>query len=165
MTVSTTAAPPIPIPDEVELVLDLQLVLGRLVRRLRRSSGGQAGVSGTSALAALTAADAGVPGHGMRLSDLAAVENVSAPTMTRIVDHLVDQGLVRRMPNPADGRSSLIGVTGAGQDVLAAVRDERGRRLLERVQRLDPGSVAALRAALPALALLADGDAPPASTG
>lgn len=161
MTVSATAAPPI--ADEVELVVDLQLVLGRLVRRLRRSSPGPAGVAGMSALASLAASggggDDGDPGAdggaGMRLSDLAAVENVSAPTMTRIIDHLAEQGLVRRVPNPADGRSSLVRVTGAGTGVLAAVRDERGRQLLRGVRGLDAESLEALRSALPALALLA----------
>lgn len=147
--------------DDVELVLDLQLVLGRLVRRLRRSTPNPAGVAGMSALSALAAP--GAPDSGLRLSDLAAVEGVSAPTMTRVVDHLTEQGLVRRVPNPADGRSSLVTVSESGREMLAAVRDERGRRLLENVRGLDAASTRALRAAIPALARLADDTADPAA--
>jgi len=145
---------------EVELVLGLQRVLSRLVRQLRRSNSGRVGVSGMSALWTLTA-----PEHagGLRCSDLAAAENVSGPTMTRIVDHLTAEGLVRRTANPQDGRSSLVQLTGEGQDVLAAVRDDRSRYLLDRLATLDPEQVHALTAALPVLAQLAEPAAPATS--
>lgn len=142
-----------PDPGRVELVLGLQRVLGRLVRQLRRSSTGSVGVSGMSALWTLSAVE---HADGLRCSDLAAAENVSGPTMTRIVDHLTAAGLVRRAANPQDGRSSLVRLTAGGHDVLAAVRDDRSRYLLDQLGTLDAEQVRALTAALPVLAQLAE---------
>jgi DNA-binding MarR family transcriptional regulator len=138
---------------DVELVLGLQLVLGRLVRQLRRSGSGRVGVSGMSALSALAAAERA---GGLRCSDLAAVEGVSAPTMSRIIDSLTTDGLVRRAANPQDGRSSLVQLTAEGHAVLAAVRDDRGRYLLSRLGTLDGDQLRVLSDALPVLAQLAE---------
>lgn len=147
-------------PGAVELVLALQLVLGRLVRQLRRASPGQVGVSGVSALWTLVNIGGAA---GLRSSDLASAENVSAPTMTRVVDHLVAQGLARRSANPEDGRSSLVQVTGDGRLVLEAVRDDRGRYLLGRVATLDAAQLRTLTDALPVLGRLAEPAGPAGS--
>lgn len=151
------AAPGAPDPADVELVLGLQLVLSRLVRQLRRASAGRVSVSGMSALATLATVGGTA---GLRSSDLASAENVSAPTMTRIVDHLVIQGLARRSANPEDGRSSLVQITSDGRQVVEAVRDDRGRYLLARIAGLDTAQLRTLTEALPVLALLAEPTAP-----
>lgn len=139
----------------VELAIGLQLAVGRLVRHLRRTTAESAGVTGLSALATLGADGRGA---GMRCSDLAAAENVSAPTMTRIVDHLAGLGLAQRVANPDDGRSSLVRLTDTGFQTLAAIRDERGRRLLSRLDRFTPDQIATLHDALPLLGMLAEDD-------
>lgn len=70
-----------------------------------------------------------------RLGELADKEQVRAPTMSRIVGGLVDEGLAARKPDPTDGRVVRIVATAAGRRVLA-----RARRLrLERLQRLLSG--------------------------
>jgi DNA-binding MarR family transcriptional regulator len=54
---------------------------------------------------------------------LAATEGVTAPTMSRLVDGLEAEGLVRRSPDPNDARGVLVGATSKGERVL-----QRGRR-------------------------------------
>jgi hypothetical protein len=44
------------------------------------------------------------PGHGLRMGDLAAACDLSISGMTRIVNRLVEQDLVRRERSPDDGR-------------------------------------------------------------
>lgn len=61
-----------------------------------------------------------------RISDLAALDNCSQPTMTTQVRRLEDAGLVSRTTDPADGRAVLISITDQGVDTLARVRSDRG---------------------------------------
>lgn len=59
------------------------------------------------------------------LGALAAAEGVAGPTMTRIVDGLVEQGLAQRLPNPNDGRSVQISATDSGQQLMRAAARRR----------------------------------------
>src|SRR6478735_10215898 len=59
----------------------------------------------------------------IRLTTLAAKEAVSQPSMTQLVQRLERLGFVTRLPDPDDGRASLVGVTPHGQTML----DERKR--------------------------------------
>ena len=61
-----------------------------------------------------------------RISDLAALDHCSQPTMTTQVRRLEDAGLVSRITDPADARAVLISITTEGTDVLARVRTDRG---------------------------------------
>jgi DNA-binding MarR family transcriptional regulator len=91
-----------------------------------------------------------------RLTDLAVAEGVTQPAMTALVNRLVDQGLVTRGGDPADGRVVLLDITAAGMDVLARRRDERAGRLRAPLTSLSPDDLQALAAAVPALTRLAD---------
>ena len=66
-----------------------------------------------------------------RVTSLAALLGVDAPTVTRKVQQLERLGYVARDPDPDDGRASLIRLTRSGQDtvdrVLAAHRDRLSR--------------------------------------
>jgi DNA-binding MarR family transcriptional regulator len=128
----------------------LYLAVGRLSRSLRRSSTMGLGHGSTSALATV------VHGGPMRTGDLAAREGVSAPTMTRIVAVLVEQGYVLREPDPDDGRVWVVGATGLGERVVRDVRSARSQALLDRIGRLPADQRVALLAALPALESLAE---------
>ncbi|WP_432107082.1 MarR family transcriptional regulator [Streptomyces sp. AA1529] len=55
----------------------------------------------------------------LTLSALAAALFADAPYTTLSVDYLVQRGLVTREPNPADRRSKLVEVTGAGAAAAA----------------------------------------------
>jgi DNA-binding MarR family transcriptional regulator len=89
----------------------------RAVRRVDRASGLPPGQ--LSALSVL------VFGGPLTLGALAAAEDVAGPTMTRIVDGLVQRGLAERQ-RQADRRSVLVAATAAGRRLM---RDGRRRRV------------------------------------
>src|ERR1700722_9157550 len=60
-----------------------------------------------------------------RISDLAALDHCSQPTMTMQVRRLEDAGLVTRTTDPADARAVLIEITPAGIATLRQVRADR----------------------------------------
>lgn len=64
--------------------------------------------------------------HGaMRLGDLAETMKLDASTVSRHVQQLGDHGLIRRDPDPADGRASIIDLSDAGRDALRLTFDQR----------------------------------------
>jgi DNA-binding MarR family transcriptional regulator len=65
----------------------------------------------------------------MRLTDLAAVEQVRPPTMTKIVRGLEAAGLVRRAADAGDARAVRIAPTARGVRLLQAGRRRRVDRL------------------------------------
>lgn len=70
------------------------------------------------------------------LAELAAAEQVKAPTMSRIVEGLVKEGLATREADPANRRKVRIAATEEGKRRLEAGRDGRVRVLRERLRRL-----------------------------
>src|SRR3954447_2965678 len=72
-----------------------------------------------------------------RISDLAALDHCSQPTMTTQVRRLQDAGLVSRVTDPADARAVLISITESGIAVLAQVRADRGAVIDPYLERLD----------------------------
>jgi DNA-binding MarR family transcriptional regulator len=83
-----------------------------------------------------------------RISDLAAFDHCSQPTMTTQVRRLEDAGLVSRVTDPADARAVLISITPKGSDVLARVRTDRGAVIDPYLDRLDDGARQALTDAI-----------------
>jgi DNA-binding MarR family transcriptional regulator len=57
---------------------------------------------------------AGAPERALRMTDLAERVGLSPSGLTRLVDRLVAKGLVRRAPDPNDGRVALARLTDAG---------------------------------------------------
>jgi DNA-binding MarR family transcriptional regulator len=90
-----------------------------------------------------------------RLTQLAALAGVTQPAMTQLISRLEDDGLVRREPDPADGRVVQVTVTDDGRATLARRRARRAERLTVILAQLSPEHRAALTAALPALDALA----------
>ena len=81
----------------------------------------------------------------VRLSELNRHVLLSQPALSRLVDRLAGRGLVERRPDPADGRSVLLSLTGDGR----AVQRRIGRRHARGVARamtagLSPGELAQL---------------------
>jgi len=60
---------------------------------------------------------------------LATAEGVAAPTMTRLVDGLEREGLVKRRRDPADARGVLVEATPAGKRILTRGRAQRVQTL------------------------------------
>jgi DNA-binding MarR family transcriptional regulator len=128
-------------------VARLRLVIARLYRQLAQASGGDL----TLTYAQLSAL-ARTQEHGpLRIGELAAHEQVAAPSLTRTVAPLLRAGLVAKQPDPSDGRSWLVSITPEGAEVLGRIRRTRSELLARRMARLDAGQLDALLAALPAL--------------
>jgi len=68
--------------------------------------------------------------------DIAKRLKIEGPTMTRMLDTLESDGLVERLPDPADRRSKLLRLTPQGERVLEdifEIADELRDRLLDGV--------------------------------
>jgi DNA-binding MarR family transcriptional regulator len=81
--------------------------------------------------AQLSALSVVVFGGKKSLSDLAQAEQVRPPTMSRIVDALVRDGLVKREVDKTDRRSVVITATDKGDRIMHEGRSRREKRLLE----------------------------------
>jgi DNA-binding MarR family transcriptional regulator len=103
----------------------------RLLRLLRREDQAS-GLTGPR----LSALSVIVFGGPTSLADLAAAEQVSAPTMTRVVEALVQARLVTREPEPGNRRMVRIAATDEGVRLLEEGRERRVRVLSERLERL-----------------------------
>lgn len=75
-------------------------------------------------------------GGPMSLAELAAAEEVKAPTMSRIVEGLVGEGLATREADPGNRRKVRIAATAEGKRRLEGGRQRRVRALTERLRRL-----------------------------
>ncbi|SHW41138.1 transcriptional regulator [Mycobacteroides abscessus subsp. abscessus] len=72
-----------------------------------------------------------------RISDLAALDHCSQPTMTTQVRRLEEAGLVSRTVDPDDARAVLISITPQGVATLAQVRADRGNAIDPFLEELD----------------------------
>ena len=75
-------------------------------------------------------------GGPMRLTDLARIEQVKPPTMTRIVAGLEAQGLVRRHAVAEDARAVRLEATPRGTKVMHEGRRRRVARLSRSLEKL-----------------------------
>ncbi|WP_350280597.1 MarR family transcriptional regulator [Kribbella sp. HUAS MG21] len=83
-----------------------------------------------------------------RIGDLAKADRVSQPTMSNLVQRLEEQGLVRRVQDPADSRASLISLTDAGLAELRSARHQAGEALSAYLGQLPAADLATLDAAV-----------------
>jgi DNA-binding MarR family transcriptional regulator len=95
-----------------------------------------------------------------RISDLAALDHCSQPTMTMQVRRLEDAGLVSRTTDPADARAVLIEITAAGIETLRQVRADRAGVIDPHIASLDDDDRQTLAAAVSVLQRLLDDAAP-----
>jgi DNA-binding MarR family transcriptional regulator len=79
-----------------------------------------------------------------RLTALAAMEGVSQPSMTQLIQRLERQGLVTRLADPDDGRVALVDITEAGQALIDERTQVRRERLAVLMATLSPEEQAAL---------------------
>ena len=92
------------------------------------------------------------------VGDLARAEKVQPPSMTRTVNCLEQEGHVVRRAHESDGRQVVVSLTEAGRAAVLADRRRRDAWLAQRLRELSPDERAALRAAAPVLAALAQAD-------
>ena len=110
--------------ERIELATRLHAAALHLLRRLRVEDDAL-GLTAprASALSVL------VFGGARTISELAAVEQVRVPTMSRLVSGLEADGLVRRESDAADGRVTWLHATPAARKLLKRGRARRVRAL------------------------------------
>ena len=96
------------------------------------------------------------PGIGMR--ELAALERVSVPGMSKFVARLEEAGLVQRAAVAGDQRRVGLSLTAAGQKVLRSVKSKRTAWLAARLRQLDPNELEVIDAAIEPLMHLVEED-------
>jgi DNA-binding MarR family transcriptional regulator len=110
----------------------LRSAVNRLQRRLRQESLGGLSPAQASALGS-------VHRHGNpTLGELAAIEQVQPPTITRIVATLTESGMVTRVVDANDRRSARVRTTAAGERALDRIRTRKNAFLLRRLDQLSP---------------------------
>lgn len=117
----------------VAVAVVLREAITRLNRRLRQTRPvGDLTIAQISALQSLDSAGALTP------RELAEVERVQPPTMTKIVARLDERGLVSRTPHPTDGRQAILAPSEQGRRLMAEYRRTRDEWLAQRLARLTP---------------------------
>ena len=113
-----------------------------VLRRVRRVDG-QTGLTA----ARLSALSVLVFGGPTTVGRLARAEQVSAPTMSRLVDALEREGLVTREAHERDGRLVLVRATAHGRAILEQGRERRLAELAGLLAGLEPGDLATVDSA------------------
>ena len=122
-----------------ELARSLREAIQRLNRRVRQTRPvGDLTPGQLSALTSLQLAGALTP------RELADVERVQPPTMTKIVGKLEERGLVIRTPHPTDGRQVILAPTEQGRAVYTQFEKLRNEWLAEQLAALEPEDRAVL---------------------
>ena len=115
----------------------------RTSRALRQEAAAETGLS-PSATAALATINRSGP---LTPSELAELERVKRPSMTRTLGCLEREGLIERTPDPADGRSALIALSGRGTERLRRLRGRKNAYLARRMRKLSAEEVETLERA------------------
>jgi len=121
---------PEPTLTDDEVAGRLRSAVNRLQRRLRQQALGGLSPAQASALGSVSR-------HGdPTLGELAALEQVQPPTMTRTVASLADAGLVTRIADVNDRRSARVRTTPAGERALVRMRTAKDAFLVRRLGEL-----------------------------
>jgi DNA-binding MarR family transcriptional regulator len=136
------------------LASQLRLSVMRLRRRLA-SERDPANVLSIPVMAVLGA----LLRHGeLTVGELAGIERVQPPTMTRKVNLLEDGGYLTRRPHETDGRVVVVSLTEQGRSTVLADRKRRDEWLSRQLRELTAEERKVLRAAAPILQRLSERD-------
>ncbi len=135
----------------------LRLAVLRLSRRLRQetTASGEITPSQMSALTVLAK-------HGeLTLGELAAIERIAPPSMTRIAARLEENGLLERRPDTSDRRVARVAISATGQELLRQSRERGDAFMNARLGGLSDDERDLLARAVPLLERLASEDTGP----
>src|SRR5438128_637119 len=93
-------------------------------------------------------------GGPLTLNELAGAEQVRPPTMSRVVEALVREGLVRRQINKEDRRSVKIFATDKGTKIIHEGRNRREKRLIKLLSQLGTDEIRCLGRAARILSII-----------
>lgn len=113
----------------LSLANDLRIACQRVSRRVRYES--------TSELAPhLAVVLAHLNDRPRTPGELAELERVAPPSMTKTTNCLVEKGLVARAGHPSDGRSVVLSLTDSGREVLQRIRRARDDWMVRQLEGL-----------------------------
>src|SRR3954452_10218928 len=142
-----------------ERAAHLRTAIVRTARRLRQEAAAETtGLTPTSVAALAT-----IERHGpMTPSEIAAIERVKRPTITRTLGCLEREGLIDRSQDPTDKRSAVVSVNGAGRERLRRLRGRKNAYLARRMRAMPAGDVAIRERAAEILEGMLEGEDAPA---
>lgn len=134
--------PAVPTSDEnAELAGRLRLSVTRLARQLRQTADSDLSPTQASVLATVSAAGP------VALGELAELERVASPTITKVVSLLHEKGLIEKVTDPADRRFVRVSLTAEGEALLERTRARKTAWLARQLHDLSPDELARLAAA------------------
>ena len=137
-----------------DLGSSLRLAVLRLSRRLRQEASG-AGEVTASQMSALNV----LSKYGeLTLGELASIERVAPPSMTRIAARLEAIGMLERRPDRSDRRVARVALSPAGMALLGETRARGDAFVSSRLQALTEEERECLARAVPLLERLASED-------
>ena len=135
----------------VEAAERLRKIVGRLSRTLRLThADGSLPPSQREVLATI------VRSGPLRLSELAEEEGINPTTLSRILGHLENSGLVARRPDEADARVVHLSATERGRALHEEMRNERTDALFYALGQLSVDQRKLILEALPAFETLVE---------
>lgn len=133
----------------------LRMSIARLARLLRQQD--QSGMS-----PALNTAMVSVWKHGpLTLGHLAQHEQVTPPTVSKLVDKLEQRGFIERTSDPADRRVTRVAITPAGIEQVEEIRSRRTEWLSARLRELPADDLTRLHDVIEVLEHLVTPPEPP----
>jgi DNA-binding MarR family transcriptional regulator len=117
--------------DSTDTAARLRRSITRLNRRLRQSSLGGISPAQASMLASIEKLDR------PSLGDLAVVEQIQPPSVTRIVKSLESRGLIVTSMDPVDRRCTRAALTAAGRREVSTIRKRKTEFLESRLNQLN----------------------------
>lgn len=123
-----------------ELANDLRLACQRIARRVRFEGTHEVAPHQFSALVR-------VHKQERTPTELAEMERVSTPSMTRTLNGLESDGHVRRIPHPDDRRQVLVQITPKGSALVEKVLADRDTWMMQHLDGLDAEQLVVLRRA------------------
>jgi DNA-binding MarR family transcriptional regulator len=138
-----------------ERAAHLRTAIVRTARRLRQEAAAEtSGLTPTSVAALAT-----IERHGpITPSEVAEIERVKRPTITRTLGCLEREGLIDRTPDPDDRRSAMVSVNGAGRERLRRLRGRKNAYLARRMRDLSDEEVETLERAAAILERMREGE-------
>lgn len=131
--------------DPSDIATGVAIGSGTMARLLGRAAGQGRSVTAWRVLSSLDRLGA------QRVGDLAIEQRVAQPTMTGLVIRLENELLVHRQPDPKDGRASLVKLTAAGSEAVAAYRQRAIDALAGGIDALSSAEREILAQAIPLL--------------
>ena len=123
------------------LANELRIACQQVSRRVRFEPNAEIPPHQVSVLSKLTAGPR-TPG------ELADLEQISAPSLTRTANALAEAGLIARTDHPTDGRCKMLSLTDAGRAVLQRVARARDDWMYGKLKDLDADELDVLHQAV-----------------